>query len=217
MISGALFVGGDPPFPTAVSTGFADLTIAADSGYALATALGRRVDVLVGDLDSIDSESLLHAESSGVDIRRHPAQKDDTDFELAIHTAAALGIDRLLIVGGLGGRLDHLIGIIERMRCLRSELAELQFMLGEFHGFVLAGGDHIELATPCQFSVLPGPDGATVSIDGATWNVEHSPFAYGSGRGLSNIAAAAGATVNCHHGSAIVLSSAVTPTTKDER
>ena len=72
MISGALFVGGDPPFPTAVSTGFADLTIAADSGYALATALGRRVDVLVGDLDSIDSESLLHAESSGVDIRRHP-------------------------------------------------------------------------------------------------------------------------------------------------
>ena len=150
--------------------GYADLTIAADSGYSLATALGRRVDVLVGDLDSIDSESLLHAESSGVDIRRHPAQKDDTDFELAIHTAAALGIDRLLIVGGLGGRLDHLIGIIERMRCLRSELAELQFVLGEFHGFVLAGGDHIELAT-----------------------------------------------VNCHHGSAIVLSSAVTPTTKDER
>ncbi len=112
MISGALFLGGDPPHPTSMPSGFADLTIAADSGYSLANALGRRVDVLVGDLDSIDSESLLHAESSGVDIRRHPAQKDDTDFELAIHTAAALGIDRLLIVGGLAAGVAYGVGTL---------------------------------------------------------------------------------------------------------
>src|SRR6185295_1025335 len=40
---------------------------------------------------------------------RHPAAKDATDLELALDTARALGAQRIVVLGGHGGRLDHLL------------------------------------------------------------------------------------------------------------
>jgi thiamine pyrophosphokinase len=40
---------------------------------------------------------------------RHPAAKDATDLELALDAALALGPTRVHVLGGHGGRLDHLL------------------------------------------------------------------------------------------------------------
>ena len=39
-----------------------------------------------------------------------PLRGDETDLELAIDTVVARDVDRLIVVGGAGGRLDHLLG-----------------------------------------------------------------------------------------------------------
>ncbi len=80
-----------------------DLRIAADSGYLTARALGDRVDLVIGDFDSMSEEKL----PDGVEIVRVPAEKDETDTQLAVEAAIERGADRLVIIGGLGGRLDH--------------------------------------------------------------------------------------------------------------
>ena len=51
-----------------------DLRIAADSGYLTARALGDRVDIAVGDFDSMPADEL----PEGVEMIRVPAEKNDT-------------------------------------------------------------------------------------------------------------------------------------------
>lgn len=80
-----------------------DLRIAADSGYLTARSLGDRLDVIVGDFDSMPESEV----SEGVETIRVPAEKDDTDTQLAVEIAVSRGADDIVIIGGLGGRLDH--------------------------------------------------------------------------------------------------------------
>lgn len=89
-----------------------DLTIAADSGLRNARLLGERVDIMLGDMDSVGDESL----PEGAERLLFPPEKDLTDAHLAVETAIARGADDIVIIGGLDGRLDHtlsLMGIIE--------------------------------------------------------------------------------------------------------
>src|SRR5262245_60062395 len=108
-----VFAGGEPPAARDV----ADLTdlephatvVAADSGLHHAQELGWHVDVVVGDLDSVDPAALAAAEHRGATVERHPAAKDETDLELALLTARARGATRAVVLGVAGGRLDHFL------------------------------------------------------------------------------------------------------------
>ena len=80
-----------------------DLRIAADSGYENAVTLGERVDLLLGDFDSLKTSEI----PKDVEQIRVPAEKDFTDTQLAVDTALKKGADEICIVGGLDGRLDH--------------------------------------------------------------------------------------------------------------
>lgn len=80
-----------------------DLTIAADSGYSNAKTLGDSVQILVGDLDSLD-ESKIEGKPEIITV---PAEKDFTDTQLAVETALKRGADDIVIIGGMSGRLDH--------------------------------------------------------------------------------------------------------------
>ena len=87
--------------------------IAVDRGLAAAGALGLMPDAEVGDFDSVDPAVLA-------DFRRqehivwevHQPEKDDTDTELAIKRALAMGASHIVLLGATGGRLDHLLGNI---------------------------------------------------------------------------------------------------------
>jgi thiamine pyrophosphokinase len=82
-----------------------DLCIAADSGFHNAKKCGDRVDVLVGDLDSIGSYKL----DKKTELLQVPAEKDVTDTQLAVETAIERGATELVIIGGFGGRADHMM------------------------------------------------------------------------------------------------------------
>jgi len=89
----------------------APLVIAADGGLAHARRLGGRVDVLVGDLDSVTPTDLAQARTLGVEILEHPVDKDATDLALALDLVLARSNGpNVHVIGGHGGRLDHLLG-----------------------------------------------------------------------------------------------------------
>ena len=85
-----------------------DLCIAADQGYHTAKALGERIDLLLGDFDSIGSVP----RDEGVEIRQVPAEKDYTDTQLAVEIALERGAEDIVIIGGLSGRLDHTLSTL---------------------------------------------------------------------------------------------------------
>ncbi len=97
------------------------LVIGADSGVEHAAALGRHVDIAVGDFDSVSPAALAAAEAAGAEVLRHPPDKDATDLELALDLAVARGARRITVVGGHGGRFDHCLAnaLAARLGALR--------------------------------------------------------------------------------------------------
>ena len=93
-----------------------DLCIAADSGFANAKALGERVDIALGDFDSLCGG----ADSIPEEIEKMtvPAEKDETDTQLAVNVALAKGADEIVIIGGLSGRLDHTLSNLAILEAL---------------------------------------------------------------------------------------------------
>lgn len=113
----ALILLGGEPLPAGSFEWLPDPTIlrrhtvviAADSGIDQAHRLGLTIDIAIGDFDSVTDDGLDQAIRHGADVRRHEAAKDATDFELALDVVLSLGLGGATVVGGEGGRLDHLI------------------------------------------------------------------------------------------------------------
>ena len=81
--------------------------VCCDSGIRHAKKLGLKPDVIVGDFDSADSETIRFYECMGVELKRFSCEKDETDMELGIDAAVKAGADEIVIMGGIGTRLDH--------------------------------------------------------------------------------------------------------------
>jgi thiamine pyrophosphokinase len=93
-----------------------DICIAADSGFANAKALGERVDIALGDFDSLSGGA--GSIPDGVEKLTVPAEKDETDTQLAVNVALSKGADDIVIVGGLSGRLDHTLSNLAILEAL---------------------------------------------------------------------------------------------------
>ncbi|GHV55054.1 thiamine pyrophosphokinase [Spirochaetia bacterium] len=75
-----------------------------------AEAAGFRPDWIVGDMDSLDDLGRLD-KYPGDRVLLHRVDKDYTDTELALNLLLEKGCDETWIVGGGGGRIDHLFAI----------------------------------------------------------------------------------------------------------
>lgn len=85
--------------------------IAVDAGLKKARDLDLTVHAAVGDFDSLDKETLeRYRRENQIAWDIHKPEKDETDTELAIYTALKSGCDEILLLGAMGGRLDHTLG-----------------------------------------------------------------------------------------------------------
>jgi thiamine pyrophosphokinase len=190
-----------------------DWVVAADGGARHAPALGRRLDLWVGDGDSLGEEALAELAAGGVPIRRLAVDKDESDTELALLAAVEAGARRVTILGALGGaRFDHglaniwllahprldgrdvrLVDVSARIRLIGRGRSDLGGRIGDL------------------VSLLPfGGDAGAVTTSGLGYPLRGEPLTVGPSRGLSNIRAAADASIEVGSGRILV---AETPAT----
>jgi thiamine pyrophosphokinase len=113
---GIVFTGGDGPAPELCRRFVGETPViiaAADSGLIAAENAGFRADWIIGDMDSLDDPARLDTYPAER-VLREPEDKDYTDTELAFSLLREKGCDEILLVGGGGGRLDHLFAIRSR-------------------------------------------------------------------------------------------------------
>lgn len=90
-----------------------ELVIAADSGLESADKLGLVPGIIAGDFDSLSDKSLLEKyKNDEIEIRRFPVEKDYTDMRMSVDIAIQRGCERILMLGAIGSRADHVIGNI---------------------------------------------------------------------------------------------------------
>lgn len=165
-----------------------DRVIAADGGVAHALALGLRPDRVVGDFDSLPRERWPEVKRLGAEVVRVPREKDETDTELAIRTALAWGCTEIVLVGGVGSRLDHSLANLFLLASLPpgvrgrllDERNEIRF---------LRSGEEIQLpARPGAYlSLVPlTPEVTGVEAAGVRWPLQGARLTWSASLGVSN-------------------------------
>jgi thiamine pyrophosphokinase len=180
--------------------------VAADSGLAEANRLGVRVDLLVGDMDSVLPGDLQAYERAGGEVRRHPEDKDATDLDLAVTAAVVAGAGRLTVVGGDGGRLDHLLGNALLLAAPRYAAVVIDGVFGGARIHVVRGRRDLTGAPGELVSLfaLGGP-ARGVGTEGLRWPLEHATMEPGSSLGISNRFLAERAAVTVAEGVVLVV------------
>jgi thiamine pyrophosphokinase len=217
---------GDAPKRAALDAawpGWADdlgLVVAADGGAIAAERLGFTIDLVVGDGDSLGHADVTRLRRAGVDVRLVPADKDETDTELALLEAVRRGAMRITIVGALGGpRVDHELANVALLA--HPSLAGVDVAIVDPRGRIALIDAPARGGGPLTRS-LPGPVGAVVSLlplDGDAGGVTTAGFRYplrdeplplGPARGLSNVRDAAEAAVTLRRGRLLVVEAPAT-------
>jgi thiamine pyrophosphokinase len=201
--------GGSPPNRGGTEHLPADrFVIAADSGLDHAHRLGLRVDLLVGDLDSVSSAGLAAAENDGVPIERHPTEKDAIDTELALEAAVARGAERIVVVTGGGDRLDHVLaGLLVLVHPIVRD-AVVEAWIGEAYVRALQGPARAELDGPAGAYVSLVPVHGTaegVVTGGLRYPLRAEPLSASSSRGISNEFLGGPACVSLERGALLVV------------
>lgn len=161
--------------------------IAADSGLEHVHALGRHADVVVGDLDSVTPGDLQRARAAGSVVERHPADKDATDLELALHAAKRSGATHVTVVGAGGGRLDHFLANVLLFASPEWETLDLHALIGGAHVAVVRGRTELHGAAGSLVSLLASAGPARgVTTTGLRWPLTDDELRPGSTRGVSN-------------------------------
>ena len=169
----------------------ATTVIAADGGLRHLLALGRRPDVLIGDLDSLpDGVSLGDAAGTVI---RHPRDKNETDLELALLYAIERHPERpVLILGGFGGRVDHMLANILLLAHPRLLGRPIRFVNGRESAWLVSAavppGETRITGRPGDIvSLLPlGGDARVAATSGLRWPLLDERLAFGPARGVSN-------------------------------
>ena len=81
----------------------------ADGGLKYALSVGVVPLEIWGDLDSADKSLVEKAEKMGSRVIEFDSRKDFTDGELIISEMEKRGFEKIVVLGGLGGRTDHLL------------------------------------------------------------------------------------------------------------
>lgn len=188
-----VFANGEPNDGPMVQRVLADgqtaLVVAADGGARVARYFGRKVDVVIGDMDSLPARQLESLEANGTQVYRYPPEKNETDLELALKWVARQDYRWIRIIGGIGGRFDQMLANVYLMAL--PELSECEVMLA-------AGRQLIRLLSPGEHPVQ-GNIGDTLSlipishaVTGIqTYNLRYplrqETLDFGPARGVSNV------------------------------
>jgi thiamine pyrophosphokinase len=198
----------------------ASAVIAADGGLLRAERLGLRPARLVGDLDSLPARDLARAIAAGIPVDRARPDKDESDSELGLLAAIAVGATRITLLGAFGGRLDHALanlGLLAHPALAACSLAFLD--AGARVTLITAPGPdgafvHRSLAGPvgATLSLLPfGGDVTGITTRGLRYPLRDEALTVGPARGLSNVREAPDAGVTVGGGRLLVVEVAPGP------
>lgn len=205
-----IVANGEPPTVTDVNRWWrpGDRLIAVDGGAKNALSLGLVPNVVIGDMDSLDTETHDQLARQVCRLVPYPAEKDETDLELALLLAVEEGATDIVLLGALGGRLDQLLANV--LLLTLPELAGISIRLAdsEQEAFVVHGADEVtvEGLVGDILSLIPlNGDASGVYTQGLKWPLADGTLLAGPARGVSNVIVSLPVRVRVKEGSLLVV------------
>lgn len=182
--------------------------ICADGGANNLKKFGILPDLLIGDFDSISQEALDFYSKKNIEIMNFPPEKDYTDSELSVETAISKGFTDIIILGGIGSRMDHTIANVFLLKTIHE---------AGCHGTLIDNNNIIQLISSditlerhdgYKVTLLPlTPEVEGITTKGLYYPLENYTLRQGSTRGVSNEFLDEEASVSIQSGLLLVMMS----------
>lgn len=185
----ALVLNGDEPGPDELKLLDAcDAIVCADGAAQALLKSNHPPTVIVGDLDSIKPEAYKWADALDIPIERHKGEKDQSDGELALEKALALGATSILIMGAHGGRSAMFLGNLKLLRTCHDKGIEASMVgRGESLRYLRPGQEHVWAGrTGATLNLVPVDGDAKVTLEGTAYDGKEIELRRTGSRGLSN-------------------------------
>lgn len=192
-----------------------DYVMCLDGGYDIALSQDITPDAILGDFDSVRAPL---PSSNDIRIMEYPPEKDFTDLELALMNIDAEAFPEVLIIGGIGGRLDQTainIQLINRFSGPAGRFKKIEMLDGSNRCFVL----HAGIPTPGEEGSvdIPADPGSFLSLipltvtcggvtlTGVKYPLEKATLSSGSSLSVSNEFEGWASTIRVESGSLLVV------------
>jgi len=164
-----------------------DVLYAADGGTRHAMALGLLPSRVIGDLDSLASDDRRKLAAGDVEVQQFPRDKDMTDLELAIHYGIQAGYREILILGGLGGRIDQSLGNLSLLTSREFGALDIRMDDGVEEAFFTRDRCEVHGSSGDSVSLIPwGGEVTGVTTAGLRWRLRSEILLPDRTRGISN-------------------------------
>jgi thiamine pyrophosphokinase len=159
-------------------------------------------------MDSLADDERARLEGLGCHFVVHPRAKDETDLELALTYAAGQGAKEIVILGALGGRLDHTLANLLLLTLPDLEKLPVRIVGGDEEIYLVQSGGTVALEGGAGdlISLLPlGGDVQGVTTGGLAWALRSETLHFGFSRGVSNEMTGSTAHVEVERGYLLVV------------
>ncbi len=179
-----------------------DLVLCADGGYAHAMRAGLIPDRVIGDLDSLSGvvppEAILELV---------PVEKDDTDTMLCARYALSHGCDECIILGGIGGRLDHTLANLQTLAFAAANDMHAELVGDDDRVILLKGGSlTLKRGENCSLSLLSFSERCEgVTTSGVKYPLKNATITQDNPMAVSNSFTAEEAHIEVKEGMMLVV------------
>ncbi len=160
--------------------------LCADGGAKKAHELSIKPNVILGDLDSINEDTLSYFRDLRIPIVKKSSQNIN-DLEKAIIYLIENGHEKIVLTGISGGRDDHSFTVFQLLKKYNTEVNIIVYSENS-KIFLLNNGQHKITSIKNQtISLFPFPIAEDIYTEGLKYPLNHEPLKEGS-NGLSNVA-----------------------------
>lgn len=160
-----------------------DLVICADGGYDTITAAGEIPDAVIGDMDSVRRQIPK-------EIKRvyYPKSKDKTDLHLCVDYALENGCGEIILLGAMGGRIDHTLANMILLRYIEESGADGMILTANTSVFVTSDKIKIPKGNFRYVSLIPMTEKAEgVTTKGLRYSLTNYTLNQIDNLGVSNV------------------------------
>lgn len=160
-------------------------------------------NIIIGDFDHGENDA---PSFSTAEFIRLPSEKDDTDTMLCVRYALEKGADAIVIVGGIGGRLDHTFANLQTLAFIKKQGVTARLITEDNEAFLISDQMQIIKKDGWYLSVFAYDNICTgVTISGTKYEVTDVSLDTSFPLGVSNEITAEKATVSVKNGTLLVI------------
>lgn len=181
-----------------------DFIICADGGTRHALSLNLTPHIIIGDMDSLPSNFKLSTFNGEVIL--YPKDKNETDLELAINHAITLNPNEIIIIGALGGRIDHTFANISLLANPRPATCDLRLNNGQEEISLCKDQLQVKGRSGDVVSLIPYQGNVEgVTTQNLKWKLTNETLYFNKTRGISNEMISDTATISITKGLLLVV------------